>query len=418
VQLSRPARRSTHPDVVTLALLCVFAVTGCTVTSAATNEPKSVQSEGGADSGARISRDVEACSKDEEPIAAHFANGNSWELCWSIAADVGLSIRRATFETDEGATPVLAEASLAQIHVPYDDGSISELDMPVFGTTTSDLSKEICPDQIYESESGALCASITDDGLRYAWSDLDFETGDHTGRGQCLQIFTMTPVNWYTYLNQWLFCDEGSVKPSVGAGGKLAPQFFGDDHTGEPLGAGSSDNRLSHFHNVFWRLRFDLGQSRVTLVSTDQDQARVSTTETAINSEQALVEKSNTNVRVESTRMSNADGHVIAYDLDHHNDAPYRDPIGAPYTAADIYVTQDRDCERLAAQNPTEEGCSSSVDTFVNAEAIQLPVLWVQVGFHHIPRDEDQPVMNEHWQGFSMTPRSLTTKNHDTKHLD
>ncbi|AZS43714.1 hypothetical protein BWL13_01280 [Microbacterium oleivorans] len=45
---------------------------------------------------------------------------------------------------------------------------------------------------------------------------------------------------------------------------------------------------------------------------------------------------------------------------------------------------------------------------FANAQALEDPVLWVQVGFHHIPRDEDQPVMNEHWQGFALQPRSLT----------
>ncbi|WP_076707882.1 hypothetical protein [Microbacterium oleivorans] len=124
--------------------------------------------------------------------------------------------------------------------------------------------------------------------------------------------------------------------------------------------------------------------------------------------DRALVEEINQNLRLESTRIRNSDGHPIAYDLDHHNGAPYRDAIGSPYTSADVYVTEDNACERLAAQNPVDQGCASSVDMFANAQALEDPVLWVQVGFHHIPRDEDQPVMNEHWQGFALQPRSLT----------
>jgi primary-amine oxidase len=34
--------------------------------------------------------------------------------------------------------------------------------------------------------------------------------------------------------------------------------------------------------------------------------------------------------------------------------------------------------------------------------------MWVNVGFHHIPRDEDQTPMPVHWQGFQLAPRDVT----------
>ncbi|TFB91600.1 hypothetical protein E3O48_16150 [Cryobacterium sp. HLT2-28] len=37
--------------------------------------------------------------------------------------------------------------------------------------------------------------------------------------------------------------------------------------------------------------------------------------------------------------------------------------------------------------------------------------MWVQTRFHHIPRDEDEPIMDEHWQGFAITTRDLTATN-------
>ena len=39
---------------------------------------------------------------------------------------------------------------------------------------------------------------------------------------------------------------------------------------------------------------------------------------------------------------------------------------------------------------------------------------WVNVGFHHVPRDEDQSPMPIHWQGFSLYPRDWHSNNSQT----
>jgi primary-amine oxidase len=43
-------------------------------------------------------------------------------------------------------------------------------------------------------------------------------------------------------------------------------------------------------------------------------------------------------------------------------------------------------------------------------QPISSVVSWVAVGFHHVPRDEDQSPMDLHWQGFMLMPRDLTAQ--------
>lgn len=106
----------------------------------------------------------------------------------------------------------------------------------------------------------------------------------------------------------------------------------------------------------------------------------------------------------------NADGHPISWQLGGEvASTQYRGP--ATFTHADVYVTQWKQCEKLAVVTDAPPGCKASVDRFVNGETLTHPVVWLDVGFHHVPRDEDQDPMPSHWQGFTMSPRDATAKN-------
>jgi primary-amine oxidase len=82
---------------------------------------------------------------------------------------------------------------------------------------------------------------------------------------------------------------------------------------------------------------------------------------------------------------------------------------GRAFTDND-YVTEHRSCEVLASVNLAGD-CAISVDRYVSGETLVRPVVWLQTSFHHVPRDEDEPIMNEHWQGFSLIGRGLTATN-------
>lgn len=108
-----------------------------------------------------------------------------------------------------------------------------------------------------------------------------------------------------------------------------------------------------------------------------------------------------------STAGKNADRHPRSWELVQQHSDRYDAHAS---TSKDLYVTQYRACERLASGNgdPACRGRGTSVDKWANGEALTHPVMWVKVGFHHIPRDEDQTPTPIHWQGFRLAPRDVT----------
>jgi primary-amine oxidase len=408
------ARVGRLPLAVASLLGAVSLLTGCALGGTPLQDAQPIDA-------AEISfEDQDSCaSQAAKSLQVQFKVEAAWSFCWAINPPVGLSIIAAAYSPASGTEiPVFRSASLAQIHVPYDDGERGQLDLPAFGSLTASMEQEDCPggligvDGDESIDRGAsLCARIVDDGLRYASSHHMDE--NRSGAGECLEAYTMTPVDWYTYLNRWTFCDDGTVLPSVGASGKLAPSYFGDQSNSTPLGPNGTELHLSHFHNVFWRIHFDLGASgslAVEHVTYSNDGPEFTTSVNQVTHETSAQSSPGEVWRVASTALRNSDGNSASYDIDLHNDSPYRGVPGHSYTDRDIYITQQRPCEVLAAGNIAED-CASSVDQYEDGETLEDPVLWLQVGFHHIPRDEDEPLMNEHWQGFSMTPRNLTEKN-------
>ena len=111
--------------------------------------------------------------------------------------------------------------------------------------------------------------------------------------------------------------------------------------------------------------------------------------------------------RVVSTAGRNSDLHPRSWELVQQHSDHYD---AHAYTSKGLYVTQYRACEQLASGNsdPACAGRGTSVDKWANGETLTHPVMWVNVGFHHIPRDEDQSPMPMHWQGFQLSPRDVT----------
>lgn len=360
------------------------------------------------------------CSaENSSPVTTLFGVGSGWTLCWRIQMGIGLRITDVTYRTVTGTDiPVLKSASIAQIDVPYDGAQRGQLDLPAFGSETAILTASDCPGgQLEPSTDPVLCTAVTKEGLGYEWSDYDFGTGNHAAESECLALYTVTPVDWYTYVNKWQFCDDGSIRGLVGDGGTLSPTYFGSETNSVPVGPGSSRLALAHFHNVFWRLQFDLGGSVQSTVSELDDQAAGAShtmVSTTIQREAASMSAPDRSWTVKSNSTLNADGHRVAYNIILKNEDPYRNAPGHAYTNNDFYVTQYKDCELLAAGS-LEIGCEHSVDKYVNGETITEPVIWLQNGFHHHPRDEDEPVMHEHWQSFTLMPDGLTSQNETVK---
>lgn len=361
------------------------------------------------------------CQREHAATVSASLGDTAWRMCWTVSVPTGLTLSNASFSVgDQKPIPVLRQAALAQIDVPYDDGEHEHVDLPALGTLTlhGSIKAKDCPDGILLAAPATkkhrlLCARITDAGNRFAWDDYDFQTGTHTRPGKCLDIFTLTPLDWYSYTNDWQFCDDGSIRVQVGASGTLAPAPEGYSTSApdsSPVGPGESQRALNHYHNVFWRIEPDLGGTINTVGEVNTVGAAVrTTTDSRFDHEQERVSSPNRFWYFRSSER-NADDHALQYDLDLHNDDPYRNVPGHDYANYDFYVTQNRSCEILAAGNENV-GCGSQVTDFVDDEPLTHPVIWTQTGFHHVPRDEDQPIMDTHWQGFSLVPRDLFATN-------
>ncbi|MFJ7150731.1 copper amine oxidase [Streptomyces sp. NPDC100445] len=367
-------------------------------------------------------------------IEQKLSTGTTWRMCWHYDSKAGLVLEDVSYRPKGEPRPIkiLNSARLGQIHVPYDDGEheYDDLTGQGFAQGLMELAPGECPggsikpvrvpdgDPRHPDVKG-LCTTTRSRGHAYRMSDL--ATGrPHQTQGKDLLVYTVNQVGWYEYITEWRFRDDGTVDMNVGATGSLSfDDYDARDGRGWPIGKGAADYSTSHSHNVFWRLDFGLdGSSRnrveqydstVSAPAGHQEGPSARTTRTKITKELAADHRTYRWWRVVSATGRNKDGHARSYELVPGPSTRYP---GRSFTRHDMYVTQYDPCELFASNNP---GCAaghpSSVDKWVGGQTLTHPVVWMNVGFHHIARDEDQQPMPVHWQGFSIAPRDVTAMN-------
>ncbi|MFJ4807295.1 copper amine oxidase [Streptomyces longwoodensis] len=369
-------------------------------------------------------------------IEQKLSTGTTWRMCWRYEAKSGLVLEDVSYQPPGEPKPikVLNSAKIAQIHVPYDDGTNEYNDVTDynFGSGLVNLAPAECPggtiktvkvpeafDPAHPNVKG-LCTTTRSRGHAYR---MQADTGNkvYQAQGKDLLVYTVNKVGWYEYMTEWRFSDDGTLNMNVGATGSLSPfDYDAGDGRGWPIGKGARSYATSHSHNVFWRLDFGLDgssktkveqyDSKVSAPASGQQGPTAKTTRTAVTKELAGDAATMRWWRVVSTAGKNKDGHARSYELVPGATTKYS---GRPFTKHDLYVTEYNKCEQYASNNPLNcgTGHGKSVDKWVNGQTLTHPVLWMNVGFHHIARDEDQQPMPVHWQGFSLAPRDVTAMN-------
>ncbi|KMS73192.1 copper amine oxidase [Streptomyces viridochromogenes] len=372
-------------------------------------------------------------------IEQKLSTGTTWRMCWRFNGTSGVVLEDISYQPPGEAKPikVLNSAKLAQIHVPYDDGDSEFNDVTEynFGNGLLNMKPAECPggtiktvkvrEPMYSNSQNVkgLCATTRSRGHAY---HLQTEPPNgnigktYQAQGKDLLLYTINKVSWYEYITEWRFQDDGTLTMNVGATGSLAPEDYdAGDGRGWPIGKGAKDYADSHSHNVFWRLDFGLDGSSKTRV--EQYDSKVSpargdqgptnkTTLTKVTKELAGDAKNMRWWRVVSATGKNKDGHARSYEL--VPGATTKFP-GRSFTNHDVYFTEYNKCEQYASGNlgACGAGHPKDVDKWVNGQSLTHPVVWMNVGFHHIVRDEDQQPMPVHWQGFSIAPRDVTAMN-------
>jgi len=344
-------------------------------------------------------------------------SGARWQLCWEHHPLSGILYGDVYFTPRGGsARKVLYEASLAQIHVPYDDNGARFHDVTDYGLGDEDLNaltSADCPNgtRLFHGSKPVLCKRVQ-----------RIEPGyQHRGRratGFALELFSVSHVGAYNYIPTWRFHDDGKIAPTVGATGAL--QRFGTDPLyGWPIRP-SGTTGVSHIHNYWFRLDFDFDEGTDREVVDEVDHVRVGLTRekqvTTFQSESArsLDLGRRRSWRIRDLSVVASDGRSLSYQLEpSHHAHRFDGPSFEPWSAHQLYVTRYADCEKYATHNSLAGGCGSDVTSFVNGQNAygQDLVLWYGLTFHHLPSDEDEPNMHAHWDGFEIVPRDWTPAN-------
>jgi primary-amine oxidase len=347
------------------------------------------------------------------------ASGSRWQMCWERRSHEGIVLHDVTF-TPIGGQPieVLGRASLAQIHVPYDDNGARFHDLSDYGLGgfyMDVLDGGDCPngDLIADPSGGEdiICQTVSPIGYSYKYEN-------SVGQGTSLNLFSTSCIGAYCYVVAWNFDDDGTIRPEVGATGQLQRKN-GPRQAGWPIGNGRY--AVAHMHNFYWRLDFDIDGTTTNdrveeLEALPQDSRRqLRNTRRAFSVEVArrVAPGSFRSWRIRDLDTRNADNHPISWELVPNTDNIFHGPSEEPFTQHELYVTRNKVCERYASHNPGTSGCRSNVSAFVDNQTLvgKDLVVWYGASFHHLPRDEDEDRMHPHWTGFSIIPRDLTATN-------
>jgi primary-amine oxidase len=362
-------------------------------------------------------------------VAETLPGGTRWRMCWHIDPQTGLVLENVSvsFRSQPQPLPVLTSLTLAQLNVPYDSGVTEWNDITSFGfggSSMQALAGKECPGGSRRApysgagDAGARVLCVTADATGPAQRVNDEQSQTlYTRQGHDLVLRTVSKVGWYEYLTEYRFADDGRITARLGATGDLSPNDYTIPKAGWPVGPGGQDNASNHHHNAIWRVDFDLagtGSERVEQYDSTptgkngRRSAILESVRTPITTEANLTTANRRWWRTVSDTDVNTDGHPRSYELTLGAGDVYE---SRPETRPDVSFTEHRTCERFATFNLDPECTGRSVLEYANGEQLTNPVMWVRVGFHHVPRDEDQSPMHTHWQGFDLTPRDLTATN-------
>jgi len=355
----------------------------------------------------------------ENQIIASFDNGSGWNMCWDSRQRENIVLSDVSYQpADAEPYAIFNTLRLSQLHVSYDDSNVTYNDVTQFGLGggyVSTLDENDCPHGRLIDIAGraGICEQIST-------GDDSYSTASETRQSQSLSIFSTSQVGSYSYLTTWKFFADGSVQPSVGAAGALQ-RSSNDPHSqfGRQLEGVEDKSWLSHTHNYYWQIDFDLGQhasdDQVSEIqfTTDSDGRRAkSVTRLATESARAIDPQKMTSWLISDgdAQDPQTPGFLIEPVNYGHK---HVSTVTEPHTEYDFFVTKQNDCERFVSENAKYyPECDENILEFVNDEKLTEEdiVVWHRISFHHVPRNEDRHVMHSHWDGFVMEARNLNQK--------
>lgn len=385
----------------------------------------------------------------------------NWRFRFRIDPRLGPILNLVSYIDQGRPRSVLYEASLSEMFVPYQDPA-EYWNQQVYldaGEYLHDglvlaLAPEIdCPltaryfDGIVRSDHGApllrsnlVCMFERTTGDP-AWRHL--ENGVISGRpSRELVLRSAAVVGNYDYLMDWIFQQDGTIRVAVGATGMMSTKGVEavktDDHiSGEQTGVLVAPNTLAVNHDHFFSFRLDLDvdgpnnsfmidrlvtepmKSDTTRKSLWVVQPAMAHTEKEAILDQCLDRPAMwtfINPQQHSS-IGHASGYMIMPGANAVSLMSPDDPAQkvAAFAEHQLWVTPYQPDELYAAgtyvtSSEGKDGLGAWTQANRPIENTDI-VAWYTLGFHHVPRVEDWPVMPVLWHDFLIRPNNFFTEN-------
>ena len=404
-------------------------------------------------------------AKDREfAIEGNSVHWRNWSFHFRMDRRAGPIVSLVRYQDGQRLRMVLYRGSLAEMFVPYMDPDSAwsfrtymDVGEYGFGLLSSPLAPGIdCPadaafiDAVLPDDTGApmvaksrICVfeRDTDDPL---WRHTEFSNRSYAGHPATeLVLRSIASVGNYDYVIDWVLTEAGVIRIDVGSTGivqvkgvtarSMADQSAPRDTAYGTLVAPNL-TAINHDHFLSFRLDVDIDGESNTLVRqllspqciSDDGQRRSLwravnenvTEEGPLEGEShgdpeiwRVVNPNSTNALDQHPGYELRPGHSLMSMLA-ANDFPQR---RAGFTAAPLWVTAYDPRELYAAgpypnQSKGGEGLPSYVARHRAIENADI-VLWYTMGFHHVPRPEDWPVMPTLWHSVSLVPNGFFDRN-------
>jgi len=397
-------------------------------------------------------------------VAGNQVSWQNWQFHFRIDPRVGVVVTNVAYDDGGKLRSVLYEGSLSEIFVPYQDPAEgwyhwTFIDMGegnTWGSAAGRLDAADCPDNavffdsVVASSRGiprnwprTACLFERESG-DFAWRH---KAGGMVGEGRRrrdLVLRMITTFGNYDYALDWTFMQDGTIKIGVGATGSVEVKAVRSKTAAEDTDG--RDRRYGHFvaentvavnHDHYFCFRLDLDvdgpansflkeELETQKLTGDSPRKSIWVTEPKI----AKVEKDAQLTmmmehpalwRVVNPNVKSSLGYPTGYEIaPMHNavslmtddDYPQR---RAGFILHNLWVTPYNEDERYAAGDyPTQSHGGDGLPAWTKADRpIENTdiVVWYTLGFHHVPRPEDFPIMPTAWHEFELRPFDFFSRN-------
>ncbi|HEY1796746.1 MAG TPA: hypothetical protein VGG57_11580 [Stellaceae bacterium] len=255
------------------------------------------------------------------------------------------------------------------------------------------------------------------------WRHFETASGSYVGQPATeLVIRTIPSLGNYDYIIDWVLNPAGAIRIDVGATGIDAVKAVAPTKNGGGLIAPDRIG-VDHDHFLSFRLDFDIDGTANTLIRRrlvrDGDAWRP--VDEPVTREGALRDPMQAAPEIRQVinpTLTTALGRHPSYEIHVDHSATSMLPADdaaqrrAAFSAAPLWITAYDRSELYAAGTYLGEG--SGLPAYV---AKRRPVadtdivLWPTIGFHHLPRPEDWPVLPVMWHSLSLVPDGFFDRN-------